>query len=505
MRFSEKYMIQRNSQDDWYDPLLFADTPLYIDPFLIWAEERGRWASAHDHLLDFFEMAFELVRESNGNQESFEWAQAGRLLMFPEPPEFCLGVSEGSPLGSGSGKSLQQDMLSGILVATNLGMNRIAHMETIGLFQGGVGLDRLSDAACDVLKSKFIQYTKEVCQRHGIPVEPISVRNASWSTEFRKWNDERHSLPVNVVKYRRQGRIREKKIPVLLTPERFLKDIPIANPDGFWNWAWSNMGKDLRGDVSYDIVRRVTKRQKAKLARENPDVVALYLRELEEGPIEPYPIAEDPKLLVTWYEQGKQWMRDAGREYRQLEEKDFEKFTDALVEAFVHGVEFDSWRLLWANGRPLEERASQALFRSVVVHYCKANDVDLTGESDAGRGPVDFKFSRGWSGRALLEVKLVKNSKFWDGILAQQPTYQLAEEVRRGYFLAVAFTDKENDEKIKKKLEDAGKIVAERYGISINIVVVDARPKVSGSKTRSQELADELHRSEHSEDPNSPA
>ena len=80
MRFSEKYGLTHASDDDWYDTLLFADTPLFIDPFLIWAEDKGYWATAHDHLLDFFETSFDLIRESAGSEQRAAWGQAERLL-----------------------------------------------------------------------------------------------------------------------------------------------------------------------------------------------------------------------------------------------------------------------------------------------------------------------------------------------------------------------------------------------------------------------------------------
>jgi hypothetical protein len=34
MLFSEHYAIKKTDGDDWFDPILFTDTPLFIDPFL---------------------------------------------------------------------------------------------------------------------------------------------------------------------------------------------------------------------------------------------------------------------------------------------------------------------------------------------------------------------------------------------------------------------------------------------------------------------------------------
>lgn len=253
---------------------------------------------AHDHILDFFGMIFGLVRDSRGNDKTLAWQQAKRLLLFPEPSEFCLGVAEGSPMGSGSGRGLQEGMLEGVRAALGLGMDNLEHMEMPALFQGGMGLDRISDAVCNVLKSYFISYTQEVCRRHNIPMQTFRVRNASWSESLARWQERNVELPANPFVDRRQ--------PVLLVPERFLKDIPVVSADAFWNYAWANHGEDLRGDFNFDLAMNVDRRQKAKMARQNPQIVAKYLRHLEGQDHAPYPVDSDPKLRFDqrWLVQG---------------------------------------------------------------------------------------------------------------------------------------------------------------------------------------------------------
>src|SRR5439155_14075764 len=112
-------------------------------------------------------------------------------------------------------------------------------------------------------------------------------------------------------------------------------------------------------------------------------------------------------------------------------------FVGAMIEAFVQNVEQqDGWILLWGDsGRPRSERIVQALFRSTVIHYCKANNIDLSGEANAGRGPVDFKFSQGWSARALVEIKLTHSSHFWRGLTKQTPQYMRSEGIKCGFFV----------------------------------------------------------------------
>jgi hypothetical protein len=52
---------------------------------------------------------------------------------------------------------------------------------------------------------------------------------------------------------------------VLLTPQRFLKDIPRVTPDGFWSWAEQNENETLRFDLNYDLAESLSRREKARL------------------------------------------------------------------------------------------------------------------------------------------------------------------------------------------------------------------------------------------------
>ena|SRR5487761_243668 len=167
MHFSEVYSVDKDGEDDWFDTYLPADSRFCVDPFLIYESSVPGWEHAHDRILQFFAMVFELVRRAHGNKNAPSWKQAQHLLLFPEPAEFCLGVAESSPLGSGAGPGLQAEMLDGISIAVRYGLTNLSHMEMLALFEGGMGFDRIGDAVCNILKSDFIKYTQGVCARHG--------------------------------------------------------------------------------------------------------------------------------------------------------------------------------------------------------------------------------------------------------------------------------------------------------------------------------------------------
>jgi hypothetical protein len=169
--------------------------------------------------------------------------------------------------------------------------------------------------------------------------------------------------------------------PVLLVPERFLRTIPTAEPDDFWAYAWGHDAETLRADFNYDIARNVSASRKAQLARQHPDLVIRYLRSLEAQPKPPYDLHRDQQVLVQWYEQGREIAAQNPLSFVPVVPERFPEFIEAIIKSFSHGLEeSDTWRLLWDdNGRHRSEKHVQSLFRSAVIHYCRANGVDLSG------------------------------------------------------------------------------------------------------------------------------
>ncbi|MEO0749940.1 MAG: hypothetical protein AAFZ10_16375, partial [Pseudomonadota bacterium] len=94
-----------------------------------------------------------------------------------------------------------------------------------------------------------------------------------------------------------------------------------------------------------------------------------------------------------------------------------------------------------------------------------------------GRGPVDFKISRGAKDKTLIEMKLAKNSHLERNLEKQVPIYQAASDAEHGIKVIIYFSQAEKDraERILKKLA-----ISDHQ----DIVLIDARidNKSSGSK-----------------------
>ncbi len=65
MRFSEAFDIERDSEDDWFDPHLSVDTKLFVDPLLLFLAVGDPWKGAHDELIEHFARCFELIAKGD--------------------------------------------------------------------------------------------------------------------------------------------------------------------------------------------------------------------------------------------------------------------------------------------------------------------------------------------------------------------------------------------------------------------------------------------------------
>src|SRR3712207_2027631 len=100
MRFSELFQISRWPEDDWFDPILPLDVPLFIDPFLLYAQAEGPFAGSHDQIIAFFDDVFHLIATTNGRTYRPKYRRAVELLRFPEVEELCLGYTAKGTKGS---------------------------------------------------------------------------------------------------------------------------------------------------------------------------------------------------------------------------------------------------------------------------------------------------------------------------------------------------------------------------------------------------------------------
>jgi hypothetical protein len=149
------------------------------------------------------------------------------------------------------------------------------------------------------------------------------------------------------------------------------------------------------------------------------------------------------------------------------------------LQIFKHHVENGNlWEELWIGNNPKRERAAQLIYHAIADCFCKANNIDITPEGNMGGGPVDFKFSSGYSSRVLVELKR-SGGTVRHGYEKQLEFYKEASQTEWGIYVVIDFGDGAGKirqiEKIRQSRLASGKRASE-------IIVINARRRESSSK-----------------------
>lgn len=467
MKFSDEYPVINNC--DCFDPILISDTELFVDPFAVFNEKEGFFQKSYEKLLQFFNEAFKIAAKANRDSSSLSYRKLQNILVFPEINELGLGYSSTNN-GAGASGFFCSNIIDAIYESIDAGLKEYKHFEEIGLFEDGFGCDRISDITCNILIEDIINYTKDICEANNIPVYEYKLKHLKFDFQNFRWVGGSVFLPRN--KYKNRG--------ILFVPQRFLRELPTINPYDFRDYIWDNKNEILRNDLNYKIKNDLDKDEIIKLAKSKQEWVREYEGHKETEGYVPYDFSDDPKgKLLSGDKNMQEYVRSHYENFKN--DKLLSNCIKAMCQEFKTFVEDNNgYALLWSdNGKPKAEKAVQNLFYGFTKLACNLLNIDISKECDVGSGAVDFKYSQGSVYRILLEVKLISNTKYWNGLCKQLPKYMTAEGIELGIFMLVYY----KDEEMKKITEFKERIKDLKLKYSVGIIIVDARHnKISASK-----------------------
>lgn len=489
LRFSNHFNVTRDEDDDWFDPLLHLDSRFYIDPFLVFGDKDPFWSETKLALPKYISIVRETLSKSRSETDRAR-RRAADLLTFPEPNEYLLGTSISRPRGRGPGKALANAMLREIDELPRGQVDAVNLVRGFDLFCAGFGVDMFSDMMGNLFIAKFIQYTQEVCRKHSIPTRPIVLNRSKWDEQNQRWLEARHDLPYNP----------ELNIAVLLTPERFLRQTPFFTAGEYFEYIASGIDenqelRDLMNELIEEAFKRndgpPTTKDRAEIARmlahESPSTANSYidLRAKEEP--DSYDFSSDSSGDFSWYEDAQQATADFPPLALTEDPRSVPvaKFADILIDRFKSAVEDRStWRALWDETRTTarKEDTVQAMMHEIWLPDCRYTNIDLNAETNKGRGPADFKLSRGTS-NSIIEVKRDSNAKLDKGLTEQLPQYMRAHEAESGFYVVIVYKDRFFEKKRDAELAALAKQQrAKGYDIAVRIIDARLSTKKSASK-----------------------
>jgi hypothetical protein len=477
--FSDFFEVPPEAVEDYgaFDVSLLADLPLFIDPFLLFNSEKAEYQLLHNQIICYLKF----LRDKSTNADLSK-GLIEAWYRFPEIKQNWLGFSATGNQGSGLGRefaiALHQNLHR---VFTDFGKERVthgSHLEKLCLISDGVGKDNISDFTTNLIHEFLLEYTQAFAQAN-VKEEyrrKVKVSKVRFNYETETWEYGVYDLPSHKGDY------------VLLTPKDILtKDetwiskpdllenfdvIPTAISDDALraqvnNYFLKVLPKDKKGKISE--TKKDKREAAARTVREFPEIIDYYIKYKEEH-------GDDAENISSWkVEESKRLYHD---QFKQLSEAlanltDFYNLTGGTYREAYERVLFlkdviennDGYRLFYLKGKPIErEEDIQILYRLT----WRATPSDINREVNNGRGPVDFKVSRGSRDKSLVEFKLAKNSQLKRNVEKQVAIYEKANNTQKSLKVILYFTQEEID-RVRRILRELNLTEAE------NIILIDAR------------------------------
>lgn len=448
-----------------FDPTLNADTRLYIDPLLLAGSSQLEMRKASQRYREHFLRVVKLVAKSEVVGD-LAWRSAKKQLSFPEIPGTCLGYGKNNINGSGFGPKLSAQILKTTKEVVALGIEDPDLFPALVLFEKNIGADRIGDMVTNVILDDLLDFNQNTLSRLDVETEQFVL------------GGKRCHLPRNPFE--------KKKSPIILIPRDVLRYLPTGeNWDEIYIAVADNTELRLRVNTHLGEVFKNEHRNRRKSVAKfqafaNQEAFKTMLVAAKEA-ARPYNINKDPKGELTWRGLINTIATTYPRELTRPQKNTLETVTGVtaeIIEQFKFLIEKrDTWKSLWYEDKPLPEKAAQRIFFAVALSYCKANNIDITPESDTGVGPVDFKCSKGFNGRVVVELKLSTNSKVVSGYTKQLEAYKDAEETASAFYVVV---DVGRMGKKEERLES----IKNNWNKSrpSKLVFVDGNPKLSASR-----------------------
>lgn len=486
--FSDTFSVSAADLEKYgaFDISTVNDLPLFIDPFLLFHSEKSEYRALHDQIIEY--LVFLRDRAAEGP------ASDGELRFwycFPEVKQNWLGFSlvgnGGSGLGIDFAKQLHRNLNA---IFSDFGSERItesSHVEKVCLIADGVGRDNVSDFVTNLIQDFLCEYTAQFAKKylHADQVREVWIERAKFNFDTQSWVRKKYALPWIDGDH------------ILLTPKDMLtRDENWINRSdmisSFESIPTAISDSELRASVANYFTRALKARTRprkpptrddrnaaaAETIAKFPELIDYYIRWKEIHGDDAVDISSE-RVIFTELQFSKRlreilhplllsgdFYRTAGGTYAEAH---------ARVAYLKHVIEdMGGWRIFYDDdGNPTErEKDVQILFRLVWF----GTPADIGAEANDGRGPVDFKVSRGRH-KTLVEMKLASNTRLEANLARQVEIYQASADAECGIKVIVYFneTQYERISRILKKL---------RLSNDKDIVLIDASKSTKPSASK---------------------
>jgi len=492
--FSDIFNVEPEIIEEYgaFNISLINDLPLFIDPFLLFNSNKKEYQKLHRDILKYVAFLRDRSISIDVNDGLLRsW------YCFPEVKQTWLGYSEVGNAGRGPGIEFARALDNNLSdIFADFDKNKISrspHLEKLCLIRENTGRDNISDFVTNLIKGYLLSYTQDFARQNidASLLREFNISRVSFNYKTSSWVSSKYLLPCFDNDY------------VLLTPKDILTrdDTWINRPDlisQFEDIVLSVPNDQLRSQLNFYFSQNLPKPEYTKKGKEKKPAKKDIIKAVN-AVMHKYPVLLDYYIKYK-EDHGENAVSVSAERVEEIynlfveklaqfinclfEKTDFYKNSGNTLDGSYKRVVFlkhvienqDGYRIFYPDGKPIN-RESYLHIMFKLTWFATAFDV--SPETNAGRGPVDFKVSKGAMDKTLVEFKLASNTKLRQNLSNQVEIYKKAHDTDKAIKVIMFFTSEEEN-KVKQLLKELG-LDNEKY-----IVLIDAREdnKVSASNVK---------------------
>jgi len=447
-----------------FDAIITSDSNFYINILKLKDTKIKEFSNSYNRINNYFDNLLLLLKSSNKNDVFYR--RALKLFDFKGVKEINLGFSttkRDSGLTGDTARQIVSDAYE--IVKKGIEYPEIFHL--IGLFEDGVGPDKISDMIARIIYDDLKEYTKNINIKLGINSE----------------NYPELSFDDGIVMnpYKNCG--------LFYVPTEILHKLPIAS-------CWEDVDAVKReNQIVRDEINEVVKNEWYKMSTlnkkefmknyliNNPDKCKSLIDDYHKYKVTDYVIDDVDYLSAKLFNL---IMKSGVMDFLEHSAKSINvsSYDGSLriLDFFKEFIEENKgWYILQAVDTIKCEKVCQRLIHLAGKQYASDNDLDLSFEANEGNGDSDLKVSRG-ADKTVIEVKLSSNQDFLHGYNSQIIEYAKSENTKQMIYVYVKNKDfPDRDMKIQQEYEKQKNSGNEYIP---ELFIVNALDKPSASKTR---------------------
>lgn len=494
--FSSYFYVDEEIINEYgaYDINLVMDTPLFIDPFLLFNSDSKEYQKLHEEIIKYLVFLKDQARNVLVGKQLERHLQS--YYVFPEVKECWLGYSKNGNEGAGLNLDFARTLYDGLnKIITNVGAETITkstHLEKLCLIADKVDIDKISDFTANLIKHYLLEYTENFARKYidKSKCKEITVDRAYFNYDTKTFAVKKYYLPI----YEANG----KHEFVILTPRDILRhdstwinkhdfiddyDLVIASipNQGLKYQLESYINSVLIEDEKHRITQQERQKCLELMLREFPELIDYYIKYKEDNEdgatvLSNEQVQRSKSILQTNAEDVVRVLFKAGF-FQNYSLDSFEEAVDAVKYLKTAIEENGLYRDFYDDeGKAIErEEILNNLYR---LCFRKSHFL-YNAQVNNGNGPCDSQVSFGSDDCTIVEFKLAKSTSLKRNLEHQTEAYLKANHTDKKVKVIIYFND--------AQLNRANRIIAELKmtdEINKSIFLIDAnnQNKISASK-----------------------